>query len=145
MLLRQSLRFLDPLRRNRSGDSSRVRVAIALIRHLAKNKNTEHITISLARKITTPVSDKVTDHQIVGLLQYLAGDGVQLLEVCFEIIEDEIPPRVLNVDEVQGALTSNIHPDTGEVDVDIKKKIFLFYKPTEKAFSILEPQLSHKE
>jgi hypothetical protein len=105
-------------------------IAWALIIFLSTNKDTSHINLQLVRQLTANGKSGGLDREILRTLQFLAGDGIGLLETKFEIFDEEEHPHGIENDVVRDAIALRLNPLTGEADPDIAKKIFMFFSPT---------------
>lgn len=115
-------------------------VTKSLLDFLSKNPATSHISLQLVRQLTPNSSKGQFDHVILRTLQYLAGDAVGFLDIRFEIIEGDEEPVELEKQVVKEALSMSVNPLTGESDVQIATKIFMFFCPTQEAIRSLANQ-----
>ena len=74
---------------------------------------------------------------ILRTLQFLAGDGVALLDTRFEIVDAEDHPHGLDRQEVKEALALKVNPLTGESDPEVAAKINMFFAPVPEVMSQL--------
>lgn len=72
---------------------------------------------------------------VLNVVNYLSGSDLNLLAVNVELIEDN---EVFMLDDEQVVAAKNmINPRTGEIDPDIKSKLFLIFSPSDMAKKIL--------
>lgn len=119
------------------GRGSERQVAECLFDFLAKHTETSHINLQLVRQLTPDAASGGKDHVILRTLQFLAGDGIALLDVRFEIIDAEDHPHGLDRQEVKDALSLKVNPLTGEEDPEVASKISMFFAPVPDAVSQL--------
>jgi hypothetical protein len=112
-------------------------VAECLIEFLTKHANTSHINLQLVRQLTPEAASGGMDQVILRTLQFLAGDGIALLDTRFEIVDAEDHPHGLERQEVKDALDLKINPLTGESDPEVATKITMFFAPIPEALSQL--------
>lgn len=89
-----------------------------------------HITYSRLHDIT---GSKYGDQDLLLAIQYLIGDGTKLLEVGFELIEedDSFPYPLANSEVKLAKETGELyHPETGEMVDDYESKVFMYFKPS---------------
>lgn len=88
-----------------------------------------HVTYGSIREV---VGKHFSDQDIFSSLEYLCGDSVHLLEIGFELIEDEnyIP---VDIQAIQNARKTGelIHPDTGESIAEYEKKIYVYFQASQ--------------
>lgn len=112
-------------------------VADCLIGFLRKNTGTSHINLQLVRQLTPDAASGSLDQVILRTLQFLAGDGVALLDTRFEIVDAEDHPHGLDRQEVKEALSLKVNPLTGESDPEVAAKINMFFAPVPEVMSQL--------
>jgi hypothetical protein len=112
-------------------------VAERLIEFLARHAETSHINLQLVRQLTPEAASGSLDQVILRTLQFLAGDGVALLDTRFEIVDAEDHPHGLDRQEVKDALSLKVNPLTGENDPEVGAKITMFFAPLPEAMSRL--------
>lgn len=120
------------------GDGEELFASTVLIDYLILNPNTGHINLEFVRQLGSAAGAQLTDKGILRSLQYLSGDSVRLIDVCFELIEDEWRIFDLNQEQVQAARDEKINPITGFDDSEILNRIFMFYRPQHDALARLE-------
>ena len=89
-----------------------------------------HITYGRLRNI---ISTHYKDSDLLLAIQYLIGDGTKLLEVGFELIEedDSFPYPLANSEVKLAKETGELyHPETGEIVDDYESKVFMYFKPS---------------
>jgi hypothetical protein len=104
-------------------------VADCLIRFLTKHTGTSHINLQLVRQLTPDAASGTLDQVILRTLQFLAGDGIALLDTRFEIIDANDHPHHLDPQEVKDALFLEVNPLTGDSDPDVAAKIQMYFAP----------------
>ncbi len=112
-------------------------VAECLIGFLTKHAETSHINLQLIRQLTPGAASGGLDQAILRTLQFLAGDGIALLDTRFEIIDAEDHPHGLDRQEVREALLWKVNPLTGESDPEVAAKINMYFAPLPGAISQL--------
>lgn len=106
------------------------KICIAILNYLFhdKRKNISHITYATLRKVT---GDLYNDDDFMRAIQYLCGDRVKLLDVKFELIEDEKFFDISNIELKEAEETGElVHPETGELIKDYQEKVFLYFQPS---------------
>lgn len=105
-------------------------ICVALLNyliHLPKNKD-YHITFGSLKIV---IGNKYTDIDLLKSVQYLCGDRIQLLDINFELLEDEefFPLSKSDVSDAKktGEL---VHPQTGEIVEDYEEKVFMYFTPS---------------
>lgn len=112
-------------------------VAECLIGFLTRHTETSHINLQLVRQLTPDAASGRLDQVILRTLQFLAGDGVALLDTRFEINDAEDHPHGLDRQEVKEALSLQVNPLTGESDPEVAAKINMYFAPLPEAMSQL--------
>lgn len=112
-------------------------VAECLIRFLTKHTGTSHINLQLVRQLTPDAASGRLDQVILRTLQFLAGDGIALLDTRFEIIDADDHPHHLDPQEVREALFLKVNPLTGASDPDVAAKIQMYFAPLPEVISQL--------
>ena len=112
-------------------------MAECLIGFLTKHAETSHINLQLVRQLTPNAAAGGLDHVILRTLQFLAGDGIALLDTRFEIIDADDHPHGLDRQEVKDALSLQVNPLTGERDPKVGAKINMYFAPVPEAMSLL--------
>lgn len=93
-------------------------------------KQLAHITYGRLRNVIDP---KYDDTDFLLAVQYLIGDRTKLLEVKFELMEDDdsfpcpLPDSEVKLAQETGEL---YHPETGEIVNDYEDKVFMYFKPS---------------
>jgi len=106
------------------------KICIAILDYLFhdKRKNISHITYTTLRKVT---GDIYTNEDLMIAIQYLCGDRVKLLDVKFELIEDEQFFDISNIELKEAQETGElVHPETGELIKDYQEKVCLYFQPS---------------
>ena len=104
-------------------------VASHLIDFLARHAETTYINLQLVRQLTPGAMAGAHDKAIVRTLQFLSGDGVGVLDVGFELFDDEDHAHKISNDEARAALEFHINPLTGEQDADIRRRLAMYFAP----------------
>ena len=112
-------------------------VAECLIGFLTKHAETTHINLQLMRQLTPNAASGSLDQVILRTLQFLAGDGIALLDTRFEIIDSEDHPQALDLQVVREALSLKVNPLTGESDPEVATKIHMYFEPLPSVMSKL--------
>lgn len=119
------------------GRGSEKIVAERLISFLSKHVETSHINLQLMRQLTPDGATGGLDAVILRTLQFLAGDGIALLDVKFEIVDAEDHPHGLDRQAVSEALSLKVNPLTGESDQEVATKITMYFAPLPDAVNQL--------
>lgn len=107
----------------------------AIIDYLSAHLDARHIPFSEFFRITS--EGKFAEQDVVlNIVNYLSGAQLHLLAKGFEYIEDD---RATEIDSSQAkaAYEANINPLTGQFDDAVKKKIFVYFSPSETAKEVL--------
>jgi hypothetical protein len=131
-----SVELLERLERTFGSGGERL-VAECLIEFLSKHADTSHINLQLVRQLTPEGASGRLDQVILRTLQFLAGDGVALLDTKFEIVDGQDHPHGLDRQEVREALSLKVNPLTGESDPEVAAKITMFFSPLPDAMTQL--------
>lgn len=95
----------------------------------SKNRSTlKHIAFyKLGNAIDTKEKKIILD-----VTRYLSGDRLNLLNICFELIEDDNPTE-LETRYVKEAIQSGefYHPETGELIEDFESKLYMYFSLSE--------------
>lgn len=119
------------------GDTSKSKICMTIIDYVSapSNKKISHITYGSLRKV---VGDAISAPDLLGAVQYLCGDRVNLLESRFELIQGsdivDIPKQYIQSAQSDGIL---INPETGETVENYKKYIFIYFVPTQLSSQIV--------
>jgi hypothetical protein len=122
-------------------------VARKILSFLIEHRETTHITLQLVRQIAFERADPAADAVAVRTLQYLSAGADSVLETKFELIEDgreDLAPYILSDEEVGCVLSEGINPLSGEFDPEIKRKVVVFFAPTEYMKKLLSEHASTK-
>jgi hypothetical protein len=112
-----------------------VDVGCAIIEYLSSNLDARHIPFSQFFRIA--LERKLDERDaVLNIVNYLSGAQLHLLAKGFEYIEDD---RATEIDSLQAkaAYDANINPLTGQFDDAVKKKIFVYFIPSEVAKQVL--------
>jgi len=124
------------------GQGPEYEIAQQLLSFLARNADTTYINLQLVRQLTPGGHAGDRDSAIVRTLQFLCGDAVHVLEVGFELFDDEEHAHKLSKDEVRVALEANVNPLTGERDPDIRRRVAMYFAPTVEVMTFLADKSS---
>lgn len=105
-------------------------ICIAILNYLFhdKSKNISHITYASLRKITGDIYD---NEDLMTAIQYLSGDRVKLLDVKFELIENEQFFDISNIELKEARKTGElVHPETAELIKDYQEKVYVYFQPS---------------
>jgi hypothetical protein len=107
----------------------------AVIDYLSSHLDARHIPFSEFFRIAAAKNFGERD-AILNIVNYLSGAQLHLLAKGFEYIEDD---RAIEIDSLQAkaAYDANINPLTGQFDEEVKKKIFVYFIPSETAKQVL--------
>ncbi|MEY3879905.1 MAG: hypothetical protein RIQ94_700 [Pseudomonadota bacterium] len=78
------------------------------------------------------IKDYRSDIDILKAIQYLCGDGVHLLSLHFEILDDQNNYHELDYDVIKNANITRelVHPETGEYVENFEDKVLMYFKPS---------------
>lgn len=120
------------------GDSPQSEICVALLNyliHLSIDKQ-YHITFGSLKIV---IGNKYTNVDLLKAVQYLCGDRIKLLDINFELLEDEefFPLSKSDVSDAKktGEL---VHPQTGEIVEDFEEKVFMYFVPSSLIKNIYE-------
>ncbi|MDO9294250.1 MAG: hypothetical protein Q7U09_21920 [Hydrogenophaga sp.] len=131
-----STELLERLERTFGRGSERL-VAESLFSFLTRYPETTHVSLQLMRQRIPGAGSGEKDVEILRALQFLAGDGIALLETKFEIFDLENHPCELDKQVVKEALALKVNPLTGDDDPDVAAKIVMFFAPHPEAIKQL--------
>lgn len=131
-----STELLERLERTFGRGSERL-VAESLFSFLTRYPETTHVNLQLMRQRIPGAGSGEKDVAILRALQFLAGDGIALLETKFEILDLENHPFELDKQVVKEALALKVNPLTGDDDPDVAAKIVMFFAPHPEAIKQL--------
>lgn len=112
-------------------------VAECLVAFLINYPATTYINLQLVRQLVPQGELEGADYVILRVLQFLAGDGIALLDTNFEIVDAEDHPHSLEKKEVRDALEHSVNPLTGEIDREVAAKIIMYFSPRAGAINDL--------
>jgi hypothetical protein len=109
-------------------------ICISIFEYLLKNhQKSWHLTYaSLKQVVNLKYNNKYNDEDILIAIQYLCGYRTHLLEIRFELIEDneeifDIPNEEIKRAEETGKL---VHPETGEFVENYQNKVYMYFVPS---------------
>lgn len=118
-------------------DGDEFRLSLAILELLQKLPSANHIPMSrfhaLARE-NALTNDPHLAHRVV---QYLCGADSPVLGLGAELIDDADGIYQLKNEELQQAIQSNLNPLTGNIDDQLRNKMFVYFYPSEFAKTIL--------
>jgi hypothetical protein len=107
----------------------------AVINYISDHLDARHIPFSEFFRL--PSEGKPADHAVVlNIINYLSGAQLHLLAKGFEYIEDDRPVAIDSL-QAKAAYEASINPMTGQFDEAVKKKIFVYFMPSEAAKVVL--------
>ncbi|BDA76001.1 hypothetical protein CAL7716_101670 (plasmid) [Calothrix sp. PCC 7716] len=113
------------------GSNPESEICIALLNYLLRipMDRSCHITFG---SLKIAINNEHTDVELLKAVQYLCGDRTKLLEVNFELIENEENIFSLSKSDVAAARKTGmlIHPETGEIIEDFEEKVFMYFEPS---------------
>jgi len=112
-------------------------VAERLLSFLSSHAETTHVSLQLLRQMTPGAGSGNLDAEIVRSLSFLAGDSVQVLDACFEFIDESDQPHALTTEEAKDAVTMRLNPLTGEPDPTVPERVVIYFSPTDEAKAML--------
>lgn len=112
------------------GDTPQSEICISILGYLSGvDSSTNHITYGHLRKVaaTTPLLDQ----DLQAAIKYLCGERVHLLDMGFELIENEKYIEISKSEMKEARETGTLlHPDTGELIENFEKDVFVYFKPS---------------
>ncbi|MEH2278672.1 MAG: hypothetical protein V7K40_28785 [Nostoc sp.] len=121
------------------GDNPQSEICFAVLDYLLRVpvKNLFHITYGSFKKV---VGQNYTNDDVLKAIQYLCGERMNLLEMNFEIIENDENIFILSKEEVKIAQETGqlIHPETGKLVNNFKEKVFVYFQPSSLVKSIAQ-------
>jgi len=119
------------------GNESQFLVCMSILNYLLRvpPEQLSHITYGSLRKV---VDRKFDDTELLIAIQYLSGDHIKLLEVKFELIDDNednfpLPDSEMILARETGKL---IHPEKGVIVDNYEDKVFMYFTPSSLVASI---------
>jgi hypothetical protein len=113
------------------GDKPQSEICIEILTYLEleKPQNLYHITHGNLRQI---VDSRYEDIQIWKAVQYLCGDRTHVLEMKFELIDEDENIVELSSSDISNAEECGylIHPETGEEVNNYKNKVYTYFEPS---------------
>lgn len=103
-----------------------------LLGHLSRHVETTYINLQMVRQVAFGSDTAEHDIEVVRTLQYLSGDGVRILAMGFELLDNTEPPRRLTKEEARVALEQGLDPLTGNFDLTIRRRVSLWFSPTDE-------------
>jgi len=105
------------------------KICLLILTYLTQSENLLHLTFSSLAQVS---GNTYKQDQILDSIQYLCGDRVHLLDVNFELIQDDDEPvdidqEYLSIAESTGKL---IHPKTGEEVANFKDDVYIYFRPS---------------
>ena len=119
------------------GQGPEYEIAQRLLIFLTQHADTTYINLQLVRQMTPGGHAGGQDPAIVRTLQFLSGDAVHVLDVGFELFDDDEHAHKLSKEEVRAALEANINPLTGEQDPEIRGRVAMYFAPTAEVMASL--------
>lgn len=109
---------------------------MSILAFIAEHPQTIHIPFSRLREIAREAS--LSDPEVVArVVQYLTGADTHLLDVAGELVGDDDMPHFLDDEEFSLATTAGINPLTGDVDPELPRKLFVYFRPSQLAQEVL--------
>lgn len=113
------------------GNNPQSQICISLLNYLLGIPTDRqcHITFGSLKIV---IDKNHTDVELLKAVQYLCGDRTKLLEINFELIEDEENIFPLSKSEVKIAQKTGelIHPETGQIINNFEEKVFMYFEPS---------------
>lgn len=107
----------------------------AVIDYLSNNLDARHIPFSEFFRLS--VDGKPTEKAVVlNIVNYLSGAHLHLLAKGFEYIEDDLPIEIDSL-QAKAAYDASINPLTGQFDDAVRRKIFVYFMPSDAAKEVL--------
>lgn len=90
-------------------------------------------------RLRSTIGQSYEDREILLAIQYLTGDRTQLLELHYELIDEDDTPYPLDDDLVRLAQETGelFHPETGDIVNNYKDKVFLYFTPSNLVRNII--------
>ncbi|MGD1942150.1 MAG: hypothetical protein ACFB0G_12635 [Leptolyngbyaceae cyanobacterium] len=112
------------------GEQPQSDICIAVLNYLVQSTmELSHITYGSIGKI---VGQDFSDREVISSIEYLCGDSVRLLEIGFELIENDdyipISKSEMRIARETGKL---LHPEQGVLLENYEENVFLYFYPSE--------------
>jgi len=91
-------------------------------------------------RLRNTISQSYADRELLLAVQYLTGDRTQLLELHYELIDEDDIPYPLDDDSVRLAQETGelFHPETGDIVNNYKDKVVLYFMPSNLVKNIIQ-------
>ncbi|MBD2167325.1 hypothetical protein H6G04_23320 [Calothrix membranacea FACHB-236] len=112
------------------GDSLQSEICVKLLDYLTQLPIDKqyHITFGSLKMV---IGNKYTNIDLLKSVQYLCGDRTKLLDINFELLEDEVFFKLSNSDVIDAKKTGElVHPETGDIVDDFEEKVFMYFVPS---------------
>ncbi|MBM3114969.1 hypothetical protein [Jeongeupia naejangsanensis] len=110
---------------------------VAIVNFLTEQLNGRrlHLTMSLLMDVVKPGSEE----SLFIALNYLSGARFNLLEMCFEFVDENDEYHPLTKSEISEARKTKqlLHPVSGEIVRDFESSVLVYFSTTQRADSIL--------
>ena len=73
------------------------------------------------------LQDKELPEEFASAIQYLLGDGVKVLSLAFEIVDDEGQPIPISLEAAEAAREGHINPLTGLKDGSVEDRLLAHF------------------
>jgi len=107
----------------------------AIIDYLETHLDARHIPFSEFFRITAN-GEFAEQDVVLNIVNYLSGAHLHLLSNRFEYIEDDSATEIDSL-QAKAAYRASINPLTGQFDETVKKKIFVYFVPSDTAREVL--------
>ncbi|MGX9732316.1 hypothetical protein ACWYXO_17050 [Janthinobacterium aestuarii] len=107
----------------------------AVIDYLSNHLDARHIPFSEFFRLGAdgkPAEQTV----VINIINYLSGAHLHLLAKGFEYIEGDLPIEIDSL-QAKAAYDASINPLTGQFDEAVKRKIFVYFMPSDAAKEVL--------
>lgn len=122
------LTLSSAIERTWANDEGVMDICIRVLKFVASPPSKSHLSLGLIRKsIGLNPDERRVD--FAKAIQYLLGDEAPVLELYFEVIDDEGNPVRLDTDSAVAAQQSGVHPLTGEKVDGVESLLLPFFQP----------------
>lgn len=112
-------------------------LAMMIVDLIDNHSNIAHIPYSKLASLAK--AQHLQDPNVVEkVVQYLTGAESHILDLGAELIEQDDVPYRLDAEELSLAVSEQLHPLTGEVDLKLQTKIFIYFRPSSFVLKLLE-------
>jgi predicted metallopeptidase len=120
------------------GQRSQSRICADILDYLinSRSPNSLYLTYGSLRRI---IKIACEDSELLTAVQYLCGDKIHLLEVKFELIENDKHIEITDHEIIHARTTGQlIHPESGESIDNFEERVCMYFQPSSLVQGILQ-------